>query len=373
MTQRRRWWRVAKAVVTLAILAGVGWQFVRILQAPELQGTDGSRSPAQILWDQVRQARPGWLAASAALYLLGLGFPALYWARLQRHLGQQLPGPLAVCRAYYVSHLGKYLPGKAWALALRATLIAGPGVRVGVAGMAAFYEVLTTMTGGVLLAAVLFAVLVPDRGALPDWSTIKALFTLRLDDSAALDREVLVALALLLALPVGLPILPPLFNRLVQCITVPFRQTDAAPLPRVRTTYLLEGLALSVGTWLLFGASMTAVFHAILPHPPEWRLALWGRHTAFFAVGYVASFLIFIVPGSIGVREYFLTLFLVPGIVTDAELDLAQARVAVVVSVLILRLVWTLAELLISVLLYWLPVHAPARTVDLHVQAESPP
>jgi hypothetical protein len=227
MAQRQAWWRVAKAAVTLAILAGVGWQFVRILQAPELQGTEGSRTPAQILWDQVRQARPGWLAASGALYLAGLGFPAFYWARLQRHLGQQLPGPVAVCRAYYVSHLGKYLPGKAWALVLRATLIGGPGVRVGVAGMAAFYEVLTSMTGGALFAAVLFAVLVPDRGALPDWSTIKALFTLRLTDTAALDREVLIVLALLVALPVGLPILPPLFNRLVYRLTTPFRQADA--------------------------------------------------------------------------------------------------------------------------------------------------
>src|SRR5262249_49956549 len=119
MAQRRRWWRVAKAVLTLAILAGVGWQFVRILQAPELQGIEGSRSPAQILWGHVRDARLGWLFASAGFYLLGLGFPALFWARLQRHLGQQLPGPLVVSRAYYVSHLGKYLPGKAWALVLR--------------------------------------------------------------------------------------------------------------------------------------------------------------------------------------------------------------------------------------------------------------
>jgi hypothetical protein len=356
MTHRRWWWRVLKAVLTLAILAGVGWQFVRILQAPELQGADRERSPTEILWDHIRAARPGWLLASGVLYLLGLGFPALYWARLQRHLGQQLPGPLAVCRAYYVSHLGKYLPGKAWALALRATLIARPGVRVSVAGLASFYEVLTTMTGGALFAAVLFFFLVPDRGAAPDWATIKALFALRLDDSSVLDRRLLMTAAFLVALPVGLPILPPLFNRIVDRASLPFRQEDAAPLPLVRIAYLAEGLVLSCGAWVLLSASMIAVFQAVLPGSVDWSIATWGRHTALFAVGYVSSFLIFWMPGSFVVREYSLTLFLVPEIVATTDLGGAEAPLAVMIAVVILRLIWMLAEVLISAALYWLPV-----------------
>jgi hypothetical protein len=354
MTQRRFLWQFLKWAVVLAILAGVGWQFLKILQAPELQEIDGERSATAVLWQYVRSTRPGWLLASGALYLLGLGFPALFWARLQRHLGQELPDAMTVCRAYYVSHLGKYLPGKAWALALRAMLVGGSRRQKAVAGMAAFYEVLTTMTGGVLFAAVLFALLMPARGKLPDWTTIKDLFTFRLGHGESVDGTALVVISLLLALPVGLPLLPPIFNRLVMRTTSPFRQADSPPMPSVRTPFLLEGLVLSCGTWLLFGASMTAVFHAVLPQPPEWTLSLCGRHTAFFAVGYVASFLIFVVPGSIGVREYFLTLFLVPEIIDSTGLDHAEARVAVVVSVLILRLVWTLAEVLMSGVLYWL-------------------
>jgi len=353
MTQRRVLWPILKWVLTLAILAGVGWQLIKILQAPELG--EGERSGMAILWQYIRSTRPGWLIASAAFYLLGLGFPALFWARLQRHLGQELPNVVSVCRAYYVSHLGKYLPGKAWSLAMRALLIGGSRRQKAVAGMAAFYEVLTTMTGGVLFAAVLFALLIPTRGELPNWTTIKDLLTFRLGDGESVDGTALVVISLLLALPVGLPLLPPIFNRIVMRTTSPFRQADAPPLPRVRTLFLLEGLVLSCGTWLLLGASMTAVFHAVLPQPPEWTPSLYGRHTAYFAVGYVASFLIFVVPGSIGVREYFLTLFLVPEIVESTGLDRAEARVAVVVSVVILRLVWTLAELLIAGVLYWLP------------------
>ena len=60
-------------------------------------------------------------------------------------------------------YLGKYLPGKAWALVLRATLIRGPEVRLSVAGLSSFYEVLTTMAAGVLLAALLFGLQVPSN------------------------------------------------------------------------------------------------------------------------------------------------------------------------------------------------------------------
>jgi hypothetical protein len=358
MNRRQFYAQVLKWIFASAILAAVSWQFVGILRSPQVKDIDDDRSATAPLWDHVRGARPGWLVASGVFYLLGLGFPALYWGRLQHHLGRHSLNPLAVCRAYYVSHLGKYLPGKAWALLLRATLIGGPRERMAIAGMAAFYEVLTMMTGGVLLAALLFALLIPQRGGLPDWPMIKNLFTLRLEGGTTLDGMVLIVLALLLALPVGVPVIPPVFNRLVKRTTSPFRRDDAEALPPVKFAHLFEGLALSVGTWFLFGASMTAVFQAVLQEPPDRSFALWGRYTAFFAAGYVASFLIFVVPGSIGVREYFLTLFLVPEIASEAGLDAVQARIAVVVSVLILRLIWTLSEVLMAGLLYWIPVRA---------------
>ena len=38
----------------------------------------------------------------------------------------QRPGGMATVRAYYIGQLGKYVPGKAWALLLRSVLIRGP-------------------------------------------------------------------------------------------------------------------------------------------------------------------------------------------------------------------------------------------------------
>lgn len=351
-TRIRRLWPLLKAVLALTILAGVAWQFVRILRSPELD------------WEQLRRARPEWLMASGAFYLLGLGFPAFYWWHLQRRLGQ-LPRGLPAIRAYYISHLGKYLPGKAWALVLRAGLIQGPHARGGVAGMAAFYEVLTTMAGGVLWAALWFSLASPRTGTLPDWATLKSLFDPEADVSAvqanvaavstAMDGKVLALVALILWIPIGAPVLPPLFNRLTHRVSSPFRKADAAPLPQVGWSCLAEVLLLSAGTWLLFGASLVAVFQAILAEPPAWDASLLVGMAARFAIGYVASFLIFVVPGSLGVRELFLTFFLVPEVSALLGAPGGQVVPLVIVAVLILRLIWTIAEVAMSGVVYWLP------------------
>src|SRR5581483_4914168 len=115
----RKWWPWCKAFLALAILIAIGRQLLRDLRRPDL-------------WQYSIQL--DWLFACGLLYLAGLGFSAVFWYRLLTLLGQQ-PAFLAAMRAYYVGHLGKHLPGKAWALLLRTTLIHGPDVRLGVAGL----------------------------------------------------------------------------------------------------------------------------------------------------------------------------------------------------------------------------------------------
>jgi uncharacterized membrane protein YbhN (UPF0104 family) len=355
MAQRwRQWWPVLKAVLALTVLAAVGWQFVRILQTPALQDVERSRSSADVLWERMEQARPGWLVLAGVLYLLGLGCSAVFWRQLLRRLGQRLPA-WATARAYYVSQLGKYLPGKAWAVLLRVTLARGPGVRLGVAGLTAFYEVLTTMASGALLAAVLFALLMPDTAVALDWTMLRSLFFLQAEGTDLPDRRVLVLLALALFAPFSMAILPAIFNRAVHHLSWPFRQAEAEPLPAVRTRSVGDGLLLTGVCWPLLGASLWAVLRAVMREPPEWSLGLWGRCTAFLAVSYVAGFLIFVVPASLGTREYFLTLFLVPELSGLGGRDDGEIRAVVIAAVVILRLVWTLADVLAAGLLWWLP------------------
>src|SRR5262245_38975320 len=123
MWQRlKKLWPAVKVLMLLAILGLIGRHFAHILLNPELKEADEAhREPWQIFQDTLLQANPGWLIASAVLYLVGLGFSMYFWFRLLRALGQQ-PSLPWMMRAYYVGHLGKYVPGKAVALFLRTTL-----------------------------------------------------------------------------------------------------------------------------------------------------------------------------------------------------------------------------------------------------------
>ena len=106
-TRLRKVWPYVKLLLGLAIVVIIGRRFYLDLRDhPDL-------------WHQ--SLRPGWLLLSGALYLLGLAFSALCWQRLLLGLGQRVPFLVAL-RAYYIGHMGKYLPGKAWALFLRAGL-----------------------------------------------------------------------------------------------------------------------------------------------------------------------------------------------------------------------------------------------------------
>src|SRR3954471_19389322 len=108
MPAMRRGWRGAcpwlKAGLALPIVGGVGWQFARLLSQPEL-------------WDRPWRLHLGWLAVSVLTYVAGLGCWGAFWLRLLHRLGVYPPAAAAF-RAYYVSHLGKYVPGKAWAILL---------------------------------------------------------------------------------------------------------------------------------------------------------------------------------------------------------------------------------------------------------------
>src|SRR5262249_52896602 len=152
--------------------------------------------------------------------------------------------------AYYIGHMGKYLPGKAWALFLRAALVRGPGVSPLLATATAFYEVLVTMSAGALLAAVFFALLLPPGEASIGSGHVRDRLPAILgriihggedtaDLAALIDRPVALVLAVGLLLPLLLPILPPLFNRLVHHLSLPFRTADSV-LPKFGARGLAE-------------------------------------------------------------------------------------------------------------------------------------
>jgi uncharacterized membrane protein YbhN (UPF0104 family) len=158
---------------------------------------------------------------------------------------------------------------------------------------------------------------------------------------------------LLLAL-VGVPLLPGVFNRLVARLAARFQNVESFRLPRLATRTLLLGLAATACGWSLLGVSLWAVLQAVLPAPEPLTGPLWARCTAMVGLAYVAGFLAVFLPSGVGLRELIL-LALLPPLLADQPVESPAAVAAA--AVLLLRLVWTAAELLVAAGVYWLPGH----------------
>ena len=318
------WWAAAKLALTAVILAAVGRQ----------------------LWLDLRQLGPdwppigwGWLALSAVLYLVGIAFSAACWHRLMLRLGG-CPDGLTSARAYYISQLGKYVPGKALALVMRVGMATSPRTPAAAAALAAFVEVLATMASGAVVAAACSLMTAPGRGI--DWPNV-------FSSGASHDPgrwELLLLSGGLLAVTLG-PILPPVFNRLAAGVTRPFR---TGPLPAVGWRALGEGLLITAPCWLFLGLGLGCGLRAAGAEPPPipWLISA-------LAIAYVLGFVVPISPGGLGVREVALALLLSP------HLD----RGTVALAVVLVRLAWTVAEGAAAAILY--PLSAPRVTLPEEV------
>lgn len=266
---------------------------------------------------KLSQLQPAWLAAAAGFYLLGQLGPGWFWFRTLRWLGQPAR-PLETLRAYYIGHIGKYAPGKALVIVIRAGLLRAGGTTATAATVAVFFETLTTMGIGAAMALIILA----------------ARFT---------EHRGLIGIAVVLWAVVSGPTSPPIFRKLV-------RFTGAGrldPAMADRLTHLryrsLVGCWLEIAAgWLLMGLSLWAAaraggFRASLALFDEIALC-----TASVAMAVVGGFLSFL-PGGLGAREAALLELLTPWYGADGAL------IASVLS----RLVWVAAELAISSVLYF--------------------
>jgi len=258
---------------------------------------------------------PGWLVAAGMLYLLGLLPAGLFWHRVLLVLGQDAQVGETL-RAYYIGHLGKYVPGKAMVVVIRTGLIRSRRVDTAVAAVSVFFETLTMMSVGAFLAAAVLAA----------WFH---------------GQSVLFWVAVGLMLAAGTPTLPPVFKRLVRSAGV--GKSDPSTAESLRRlgygTLLLGWIAMAVG-WVMLGLSLWAVLRAMgtAAIDPIGQLHLY---TAGVSLAMVAGF-VSLVPGGAVVREAVLAELMVPHL----------GEVVALVSAVLLRLVWLVSELVISGILY---------------------
>jgi len=321
--------RVLKLVIAAVVLVAVGRHVAGVLAAIRGRG-------------MAVRFGAGWLIAAGVLYLAGLAACGRFYERVVRSGGGSL-GLLPALRAYLVSHLGKYVPGKAMVVVVRVALSTPFDVRTATAAAATFYETLVMMAAGGLVSAVCLA-LAPNLASLG--TAFPAL--------AALPVPLHLALAAVsLAQGLGFLIVttPAVFDWVARHLERLATSAQACALPRLSWALLAEGLALSTVGWALLGLSLLAVIESLRGFDGDtvWNLELASLATGGVAFATVAGFVVAVLPGGLGLREGVLMSLLTPALGSERS----------VVAALALRLVWVAAEIAASLAaLPWLKPRA---------------
>lgn len=267
-------------------------------------------------WSRVSVDVP-WLLLGAVLYAAGMSLAGLFFHLVLRDLGVRTRTRDAL-GVWWVSQVGKYVPGKMMVVVIRCGLLRERGVSRMTTAIASFYETPAFMAGAALLAAMLLASiparLFPHRGS---FLLAAAAFTL----------------------VIGVSIVPPVYRRLAGLLAKPFRADDA-PVASPSARALLAAPILLVPAWGMIGGSLIACAHGLSREPISTEL--WPLLIAAAAVGVVAGFAVVVSPSGIGVREWVLVEALAPTLGEERALA----------ATLALRLLWLVVEVAGGLLCY---------------------
>ncbi len=277
-----------------------------------------------------------WLIASGALYLLGWLPSALFWHRLIHQLGGT-SNRWDVSHAFFAGHLGKYVPGKASVLLIRAGLLANKGCRPGVAALTSTYETLVCMGVGAAIGLTLAPIVWPRRviEGLPNF--LRPVF----------GHPLMFGLSVVAVCVILVPVTAKLLGLIARKLTkpIPSQESAASTQPlfaqplnepiQIRSRFLLLWSFVFVTTWLLHGLSLGCALRSVgvMASLSEW-LTWTGDVSSASFLGFLAIF----APGGLGVRE---------GILIELLKDqpgISQSQA--VAATVLLRGVWLAAEII---------------------------
>lgn len=291
-------------------------------------------------WETALRIEPWFLVLSALLYLAGLSFCGFFYHAVLRSSSTPI-GEFAAVRAYLISHLGKYVPGKAMVVVTRVGMSRPHGARAATATVATFYETLVMMASGSLVAAAGFAI--SDDSPI-ELGADPPILTFILPVLGWVTLRVFSLFSLIgLGLGVGflMVVVPPVFRRLAATASLPIPGVGPEALPWFSARLLTLGLIQTAAAWLMMGMSQMAVVWGVATAAELDFLALLPIVVAAVSFATVAGFVVAVTPGGLGVREAVLMYALGPALGDDLA----------VVSAMALRLVWVAAEIFAALVL----------------------
>ncbi len=259
-------------------------------------------------WDAIRASaaalQPSWAGLVLASGCIAAGYAVLIasWRLLLRTWRSPL-GVGDASRIWFVSSLGKYVPGKFWSIGAMAVLAkeagaspiaaTGSAIIMQLVNLAAGFAVVALAGAGELLAAYpLLRV-----GA---WVTVAATV-------------------------IGLAYGPVLLVWAVRQGTRLFRQ-PMPDMPVITRATLLLVFGANVAAWVAYGIGFGIFWNALLGHGGGISLAALAVYTSSYLLGFLAL----VVPGGLGVRETALTSLLISlhlATPADAALLAAASRI----------------------------------------------
>ncbi len=310
--QKNSWLRgLSRGLVRLVIPIGIGAviasYFYRILSKPELW-----EKPLTIGW--------WWTIPMALSYLCGHSLWGLFGFKLLQSQGLEKPRSLALS-AYFISQFGKYVPGKIWVVLLRTRMLKPEKSQQVLIAILVTLETLTSMASGAFVGILILPLLETERLGF---------------------SQPLYWLLPISGLPLGLIILVAFARKMIE---KRFRDYPGL-LPKITFSLILRGLCQTSIGWFLLGISIYCGLCAVLPQIPPWDSGFYLRLTGITAFAYVLGFAALFMPAGSGVRELILQLFLTQELLPIYDQE--QSNFYAVITVLLVRLIWTVAELILA-------------------------
>lgn len=279
-------------------------------------GLDQLRTSPEVLsWERIRwpQLVLGGLLSAAAIFPAGIA-----WLQTLRDFQLTIPHRHGIY-AYFLGHLGKYVPGKAMAIALRVGYLHRLDIPVRPTILSVFIETLTSLASGSILGALMLQWM-----PVPIWLKVCALVCIPLAAAT---------------------LIPYTFRGLIARISR--SRLGAMPEHVVHAiSWQLIGRCTAWSTlgWLMHGTAAWILLMAIYPEPDLATPNAWSACVSSNALAALAGFLS-LLPGGAGVRELVATW----GIATLVPETVALA------SAVITRLMVIAAELMVNgMLAFWI-------------------